>query len=85
MFGARQITLEVRGLAVGGAGGEQLVDQLRDQVAALEVALAGVRRAGEEHAAALQGVQERQEAIYRLLVRENLLPRGREGRRVSAA
>jgi hypothetical protein len=49
------------------------------------VALAAARRVDEEHAAALQGLQERQEAIYRLLIRENLLPRGREARRVSAA
>ncbi len=83
VFGARQITLDVRGLGLAGAGGEQAVDQLRDQVAALEGALAAARRVDEEHAAALQGLQERQEAIYRLLVREGLLPRGRTQSRVA--
>jgi molecular chaperone GrpE (heat shock protein) len=83
MFGARQITLEVRGLGAGGAGGEKAVDELRDQVEALERALTALREESQGQSAALQGVQERQEAIYRLLSREGLLKRGRTQARVA--
>jgi hypothetical protein len=82
VFGARELHVHVDsggGSASGSTPGPEL-EQLRVDVGELHVQVLELETARREAAAALLGFQERQDRIYRLLVREGALPRGREAR-----
>lgn len=76
VFGAREVHFHVENGAVAAAATPEL-GQLRADVVQLRDLVAGLTRSQGDTGAALLGLQERQERIYRLLERESLLPRGR--------
>ena len=80
MFGAREVHVHV----AREPEDARALEELRARVDALEAELATLRREGELRGFALQGLQERQDALYRFLEREGAIPR-RSGRRGGAA
>jgi hypothetical protein len=76
VFGAREVHFHVENGAVAAVAAPEL-EQLRADVVQLRDLVAGLTRSQGDADAALLGVQERQDRIYRLLERESLLPRGR--------